>query len=157
MLMRMACIFLEVHTSDLRTGRFQHHGQLSCRATQPAGNIPFTDQLKFQGGPDADTPKMSCYRTLDSSGRSLPEAQLSHKVDRELALKMYRSMASVQTVDTIFYEAQRQVCCSLLQGEDWAAAWPMCNMIPTFRGRQVHPAQPLALLCCPPQCGALQA
>lgn len=54
---------------------------------------------------------MSCYRTLDSSGRSLAEAQLPHKVDKELALRMYRSMASVQTVDTIFYEAQRQVCC----------------------------------------------
>ena len=53
---------------------------------------------------------MSCYRTLDSSGRSLAEAQLPHKVDKELALRMYRSMASVQTVDTIFYEAQRQVC-----------------------------------------------
>eukprot|EP00891_Asterochloris_glomerata_P005643 jgi/Astpho2/5643/e_gw1.00079.53.1_t len=51
---------------------------------------------------------MSCYRTLDSSGRSLAEAQLPHKVDKELALRMYRSMASVQTVDTIFYEAQRQ-------------------------------------------------
>lgn len=74
----------------------------------PGGNIPFTDQLRLQGGPDADPPKMSCYRTLDSSGRSLAEAQLPHKVDKELALRMYRSMASVQTVDTIFYEAQRQ-------------------------------------------------
>ena len=70
---------------------------------------------------------MSCYRTLDSSGRSLPEAQVPHKVDRELALKMYRSMASVQTVDTIFYEAQRQVCC-FLAARCTLASWPICNM-----------------------------
>lgn len=31
-----------------------------------------------------------------------------HQVRKEVALKMYRDMVTLQTMDTIFYEAQRQ-------------------------------------------------
>ncbi|CAL5223012.1 g5463 [Coccomyxa viridis] len=74
----------------------------------PGGRVPFTDQLHFEGGPFTQRPPLSCYRTLDSKGHSIPEAQVLHPVDKELALRMYTSMVKLQTMDVIFYEAQRQ-------------------------------------------------
>ena len=52
---------------------------------------------------------MSCYRTLDSAGSELSDADIPHPVDQHLATKIYSIMASLQTIDTVFYEAQRQV------------------------------------------------
>lgn len=34
---------------------------------------------------------------------------MPHEIDEELALKMYETMVKLQTMDVIFYEAQRQV------------------------------------------------
>jgi hypothetical protein len=40
----------------------------------PGGRVPFTPELKFVGGHfSADTPPMSCYRTVDSAGDALEE------------------------------------------------------------------------------------
>lgn len=47
--------------------------------------------------------------TLDSAGREVPGASLPHELPRETAVRMYETMVKLQTVDTIFYEAQRQV------------------------------------------------
>lgn len=52
---------------------------------------------------------MSCYRTLDSAGSELSDASIPHPLDQNLATKIYSIMASLQTIDTVFYEAQRQV------------------------------------------------
>lgn len=42
----------------------------------PGGRVPFTSELKFIGGHfSADTPPMSCYRTVDSVGDALEEVQ----------------------------------------------------------------------------------
>lgn len=62
------------------------------------------------GGPTPQQPPMSCYRTLDSAGIGLANADVPHSIDQSLANKIYHTMASLQTIDTIFYEAQRQVC-----------------------------------------------
>lgn len=74
-------------------------------------------QLDLVGGPTSQQPPMSCYRTLDSAGIELADANIPHSIDQTLATKIYSTMASLQTIDTIFYEAQRQVmlrtkCCS---------------------------------------------
>ncbi len=37
-----------------------------------------------------------------------------HSLSEELALRMYTTMVKLQTMDVIFYEAQRQVCASEL-------------------------------------------
>lgn len=34
---------------------------------------------------------------------------MPHELAQDKAVRMYRTMVSLQTVDTIFYEAQRQV------------------------------------------------
>lgn len=49
--------------------------------------------------------------TLDSAGREVPGASLPHDLPRETAVRMYETMVKLQTVDTIFYEAQRQAGC----------------------------------------------
>ncbi len=44
----------------------------------PGGRVPFTPELKFVGGHfSADTPPMSCYRTVDSVGDTLEEVPAS--------------------------------------------------------------------------------
>lgn len=53
------------------------------------------------------------YSTLDSAGREVPGASLPHELSKDTAVRMYETMVKLQTVDTIFYEAQRQVrCCA---------------------------------------------
>ncbi len=61
------------------------------------------------GGPQSATPPMSCYRTVDSTGTDIAGADVPHQIDHALATKMYSTMAALQIVDTVFYEAQRQV------------------------------------------------
>ncbi len=61
------------------------------------------------GGPESTAPPMSCYRTVDSTGTDIAEADVPHQIGQGLATKMYSTMAALQIVDTVFYEAQRQV------------------------------------------------
>lgn len=76
----------------------------------PGGPIHFTSAMSFQGGPATpDAPRIPCYRTLDQTGQPLPEADVPHRLDQSTAVELYTAMARLQTMDTIFYEAQRQV------------------------------------------------
>lgn len=76
----------------------------------PGGKVPFTERLRFSGGSfPAALPPMPCYQTIDSYGVSIPRADVPHHLPQDLALKMYKAMVGVQTMDTIFYESQRQV------------------------------------------------
>lgn len=61
------------------------------------------------GGPTSTAPPMGCYRTTDSSGADIAGADVPHQIGQDLATKMYSTMAALQIVDTVFYEAQRQV------------------------------------------------
>ncbi|EIE20627.1 mitochondrial branched-chain alpha-ketoacid dehydrogenase complex, E1 alpha [Coccomyxa subellipsoidea C-169] len=74
----------------------------------PGGRVPFTDRLSFVGGAVSPSQPTSCYRTLDSTGACIEDAEVPHDIDEELALKMYETMVKLQTMDVIFYEAQRQ-------------------------------------------------
>ncbi|MCD9560080.1 hypothetical protein HAX54_018521 [Datura stramonium] len=47
------------------------------------------------------------YRVLDDDGYLIPST-IFEQVSKELALNMYSTMVALQTMDTIFYEAQRQ-------------------------------------------------
>ena len=77
-------------------------------------------QLTMVGGPASNAPPMSCFRTVDSSGAAIADAQVPHQIGQDLATKMYSTMAAVQTVDTVFYEAQRQVSTMLMPIEQHA-------------------------------------
>ncbi|XVF61035.1 hypothetical protein PTKIN_Ptkin08bG0096000 [Pterospermum kingtungense] len=48
-----------------------------------------------------------CYRVLDENGQLIKHSNFI-QVSEEIAVKMYSNMVSLQTLDTIFYEAQRQ-------------------------------------------------
>jgi 2-oxoisovalerate dehydrogenase E1 component alpha subunit len=49
------------------------------------------------------------FRTLSSTGQELPQpASLPHPLDQAMAVKLYQSMATLQVMDLIFYESQRQ-------------------------------------------------
>ena len=75
----------------------------------PGGSVRFTDGLQFIGGSFSDIPRIPCYRTLDATGQSISEAEVPHEMEEGLALRVYTAMAQLQTMDTLFYEAQRQV------------------------------------------------
>lgn len=74
----------------------------------PGGAVPFTRDLNFKGGSFAPHAPLPCYRTVDTSGREVEGAAVPHPLPRETAVRMYETMIKLQTVDTIFYEAQRQ-------------------------------------------------
>ncbi len=62
-----ACLASQVSTAD------EMHSSSSTSNTSnsmdfPGGRVPFTDQLRFEGGPITQRPPLSCYRTLDSKG-----------------------------------------------------------------------------------------
>ena len=49
---------------------------------------------------------MHCYRVLDDDGYSITIDFA--EIEKEVALKIYTDIVTLQTMDTIFYEAQRQ-------------------------------------------------
>lgn len=84
-------------------------GQSEPHMEFPGGLVPFTSSLHFQGGMSSPVPTMPCYRTIDSSGMDILEAGVGEgDLTKDTAIKMYKTMVALQTVDTIFYEAQRQ-------------------------------------------------
>ncbi|KAL5982706.1 hypothetical protein ACLOJK_016782 [Asimina triloba] len=70
----------------------------------PGGHVPLTAEMKFMESPKTRAP---CYRVLDENGLPIARSKFQ-KVSKEVALKMYNDMVTLQVMDTIFYEAQRQ-------------------------------------------------
>uniref|UniRef100_A0A2N9J810 3-methyl-2-oxobutanoate dehydrogenase (2-methylpropanoyl-transferring) n=1 Tax=Fagus sylvatica TaxID=28930 RepID=A0A2N9J810_FAGSY len=71
----------------------------------PGGKVRFSPKMRFiSESPEERTP---CYRVLDDNGQLILGSS-SVQVGEELAVKMYTDMITLQTMDTIFYEAQRQ-------------------------------------------------
>jgi len=52
-------------------------------------------------------PKWPVYRVLDTDG-VVRTGALDPALDKELVLRMYRTVARLQAMDVIFYNAQRQ-------------------------------------------------
>ncbi|CAH9101739.1 unnamed protein product [Cuscuta europaea] len=74
----------------------------------PGGKVPFTTKMKFITGAIDEDGRIPCFRVLDDDGNLLPACTALEQVKEEMAVKMYSTMVSVETTDTIFYEAQRQ-------------------------------------------------
>ncbi|PWA85251.1 dehydrogenase, E1 component, Thiamine diphosphate-binding fold protein [Artemisia annua] len=71
----------------------------------PGGKISFTTTKSFLPGSSEE--RVPCYRVLDEEGYSSSNI-LEHVISKEVALKMYSGMVTLQTMDKFFYEAQRQ-------------------------------------------------
>ncbi len=72
--------------------------------------MPFTSALQFIGGAfDTSGTKIPCYRTLDGTGKHIEDAVVPHELSQEQATRLYTAMAKLQVMDTICYDAQRQV------------------------------------------------
>ncbi|CAN6475985.1 unnamed protein product [Victoria cruziana] len=65
----------------------------------------FTADLSFI--PESPQQRVHCYRILNDEGQPISESGFQ-EVDKEIAIKMYGDMVTLQIMDTIFYEAQRQ-------------------------------------------------
>ena len=65
--------------------------------------IPLTRKLRVEV--PEDRAAAPCFRQLDSIGQPLPGAE-GQAVGEDLARRMHRAMVRLQTMDTIFYEAQ---------------------------------------------------
>ncbi|TMX05862.1 hypothetical protein EJD97_011740 [Solanum chilense] len=50
--------------------------------------------------------RVQCYRVLDDDGYSITIDYAT--IEKEFALKIYTDIVTLKTMDTIFYEAQRQ-------------------------------------------------
>jgi 2-oxoisovalerate dehydrogenase E1 component alpha subunit len=57
--------------------------------------------------PESSSRRIPCYRVLDEDGRIIPDSDFI-PVSEKLAVRMYEQMATLQVMDHIFYEAQRQ-------------------------------------------------
>ncbi|CAL5414632.1 unnamed protein product [Camellia sinensis] len=71
----------------------------------PGGRIRFTSAMNFNS--EFPMKRIPCYRVLDDNGHPIMNSGF-RQVSKDDALKMYSSMVTLQTMDNIFYEAQRQ-------------------------------------------------
>ncbi|BBH02452.1 Thiamin diphosphate-binding fold superfamily protein [Prunus dulcis] len=71
----------------------------------PEGKVKFTPKLRFIS--ETADERECCYRVLDENGNRISSSNYV-EVSKEVAIKMYIDMVTLQTMDTIFYEAQRQ-------------------------------------------------
>ncbi|XP_062096239.1 2-oxoisovalerate dehydrogenase subunit alpha 2, mitochondrial-like [Humulus lupulus] len=71
----------------------------------PGGKVAFSTELKFFS--ESPEERVHCYRVLDNDGQIISGSTYV-QVNKEVALKMYSEMVTLQVMDTIFYEAQRQ-------------------------------------------------
>ncbi|XP_020246300.1 2-oxoisovalerate dehydrogenase subunit alpha 2, mitochondrial isoform X3 [Asparagus officinalis] len=71
----------------------------------PGGKVMFDSEMRFLS--ESPTERISCYRVLDDDGGTI-SGSVFQEVTRELGVKMYSQMVTLQIMDAIFYEAQRQ-------------------------------------------------
>ncbi|KAL9313909.1 hypothetical protein ACSQ67_019361 [Phaseolus vulgaris] len=71
----------------------------------PGGTVELIPEMKFIS--ESVKERIPCYRVLDDNGQAI----MGHnfvQVSEEVAVKMYTDMVTLRSMDTIFYEAQRQ-------------------------------------------------
>ncbi|MBA0571713.1 hypothetical protein Golob_002088, partial [Gossypium lobatum] len=79
---------------------------ISCKVLDfPGGKVIFSPEMRFLS--ESPSVYSQCYRVLDDNGQLISHSNFV-PVGEEVAVKMYSNMVTLQTLDTIFYEAQRQ-------------------------------------------------
>lgn len=71
----------------------------------PGGKVTYTSEMKFVW--ESCHKRIPCYRVLNNNGELINNSDFQ-QVSKETAVKMYKDMVTLQMLDTIFYEAQRQ-------------------------------------------------
>ncbi|KAK8580205.1 hypothetical protein V6N13_143326 [Hibiscus sabdariffa] len=71
----------------------------------PGGKVSYISKMNFIS--ESSQTRVPCYRVLDDDGELITDSDFQ-QVSKEVAVKMYSNMVSLQIMDTIFYEAQRQ-------------------------------------------------
>lgn len=69
----------------------------------PIGKVRVSTTMNFLA--EASDSRVNCYRVLNDDGQT---TQQFPEVEQELALRMYSNMVTLQIMDTVFYEVQRQ-------------------------------------------------
>ncbi|CAN1198080.1 2-oxoisovalerate dehydrogenase subunit alpha 2, mitochondrial [Linum perenne] len=69
------------------------------------GKVAYTSRMSFTS--ESPEERVPCYRVLDDNGQLIDSTNFAG-INREIGTKMYTDMVKLQTMDTIFYEAQRQ-------------------------------------------------
>lgn len=83
-----------------------HHHDLSDQGMDfPGGKVMFTPQMDFI--PEYTDKRVPCYRVLNDKGETI-SSKTNQQVSQEMATRMYSKMITLQTMDTVLYEAQRQ-------------------------------------------------
>ncbi|KAG5525168.1 hypothetical protein RHGRI_031746 [Rhododendron griersonianum] len=85
--------------------RYDNGGHQDQALDFPGGTVPFTPEMRFIS--EASRERIPCYQVLDDNGNLIMHSSFV-QVNKEDAVKMYSTMVTLQTMDTIFYEAQRQ-------------------------------------------------
>ncbi|WJX40288.1 3-methyl-2-oxobutanoate dehydrogenase (2-methylpropanoyl-transferring) [Trifolium repens] len=85
---------------------FQQHDDHDDQVIDfPGGKVAFTSEMRFIS--DTSHKRVPCYRVLDDDGELMTHT--NHvQVSKEMAVRMYSEMVTLQTMDSIFYEVQRQ-------------------------------------------------
>ncbi|GLT34273.1 hypothetical protein SLA2020_087970 [Shorea laevis] len=71
----------------------------------PGGRVPYTSEMKFIW--ESSQNRVPCYRVLNDNGELIRNNNFQ-QVSKEIAVKMYKDMLTLQIMDNMFYEAQRQ-------------------------------------------------
>ncbi|XP_020210129.1 2-oxoisovalerate dehydrogenase subunit alpha 2, mitochondrial [Cajanus cajan] len=71
----------------------------------PGGKVGFTSEMKFIS--ESAQKRVPCYRVLDDNGQLLQYSNYV-QISKEIAVKMYSDMVTLQTMDSVLYEVQRQ-------------------------------------------------
>ncbi|KAJ7945229.1 2-oxoisovalerate dehydrogenase subunit alpha 2, mitochondrial-like [Quillaja saponaria] len=71
----------------------------------PGGKVKLTPEMMFIS--ESPHERAHCYHALDDNGKPIMGSSFV-QVREDVAVKMYSDMVTLQTMDTIFYEAQRQ-------------------------------------------------
>ncbi|XP_044509903.1 2-oxoisovalerate dehydrogenase subunit alpha 1, mitochondrial-like [Mangifera indica] len=71
----------------------------------PGGKVSYTSEMRFIS--ESPEKRIPCYRVLDDSGEIIHGSDVK-EVNKKVAVKMYNNMVTLEMMDNIFYEAQRQ-------------------------------------------------
>ncbi|XP_073306335.1 2-oxoisovalerate dehydrogenase subunit alpha 2, mitochondrial-like isoform X2 [Primulina huaijiensis] len=106
-----SCVSRFESTKAKQHARLCNHEEEDCDLNNfqgldfPGGRVAFTTQMKFIS--EYPEKRIPCYRVLDDDGYLVANS-MYEQVNKETAVKMYENMVTLQVLDTIFYEAQRQ-------------------------------------------------
>ncbi|CAM8946013.1 unnamed protein product [Rhodiola kirilowii] len=71
----------------------------------PGGKVRFTSEMQFLS--ESPEQRIPCFRVLDEAGQPISSKSFP-QLSKEVAVKMYKDMVTIQIMDSIFFVAQRQ-------------------------------------------------